>query len=130
MAIYSGKDGSFEVDDSPVGRVRSWSLSSSVETLEVTDLGDEARSYIPGLKSATGSASLIYHDDNTEISDVLDDCITTGTPGLAKLELIWGTKKLEFNAYITSANITCSVGEVMSADISFTMSGDYLVVTL
>ena len=130
MAIYSGKDGKLEVDDLAIGKVRSWSLNSTVDTLDVTDLGDEARHYVPGLKAATGSASLIYHDDNTEIQQVLDDCITTGTPGEAKMELMWGTKKIGFNAYITSANITCSVGEVMSADISFTMSGDYQVVTL
>ena len=130
MAIYSGKDGTLEVDDSAVGKVRSWSLTSTVDTLEVTNLGDEARFYVPGLKSATGSASLIYHDDNTEIQDVLDDCITTGTPGEARIKLGWGDKELEFDAYITSAVITCSVGEVMSADISFTMSGDYETVTL
>ena len=130
MAIYSGKDGTLEVDDSAVGKVRSWSLTSAVDTLEVTNLGDEARVYVPGLKSATGSASLIYHDDNTEIQNVLDDCITTGTPGEAKIKLEWGDKELEFDAYITSAVITCSVGEVMSADISFTMSGDYETVTL
>ena len=130
MAIYSGKDGSLEVDDLAVGRVRAWSIQASVDTLDVTNLGDIARSYTPGLKGATGSASLIYHDDNTEIQQILDDCITTGTPGEAKMELMWGAKKLEFNAYINSANITCSVGEVLSAEISFTMSGDYHVVTL
>jgi len=130
MAIYSGKDGRLEVDNSRIARVRSWSLSATVDTLEVTDLGDDARVYTQGLKGATGTASLIYHDDNNEIRLVLDDCITTGQPGVAKMELMWGTKKIELVAYINSANITCSTGEVMTADIGFTMSGDYRVVTL
>ena len=130
MAIYSGKDGTLEVNDSAVGKVRSWSLNGSVDTLDVTNLGDEARFYVPGLKSATGSASLIYHDDNTEIQDVLNNCITNGTPLEVRFKLGWGDKELEFDAYIASAVITCSVGEVMSADISFTMSGDYEAVDL
>ena len=130
MAIYSGKDGKLVVDNSAIGRVRSWSLSSTVDTLDVTDLGDDARVYTAGLKGATGSASLIYHDDNSEIRLVLDDCITTGAPGTARMELKWGTKKIEFNAWINNAAITCSAGEVMSAAINFTMSGDYKVVTL
>jgi len=130
MAIYSGKDGKLEFDNRAIGRVRSWSIQSTFDTLDVTDLGDDARKYTPGLKGATGSAALIYHDDNTEIAAVINNCLTTGTPAIAKMELMWDTKKIQFNAYVNGVTITCSTGEVMSADISYTMSGDYTVLTL
>ena len=130
MAIYSGKDGRLEFDNVKVGRIRSWSLQSTFDTLDVTDLGDDARSYTPGLKGATGSASLIYHDDNAEIRTILDNCLTTGTPSTATFELMWGAKKIQFSAYVNSATITCSTGEVMSADINYTMTGPYQVLTL
>ena len=130
MAIYSGKDGSLEFDNVAIGRIRSWNLQSTFDTLDVTDLGDIARSYTPGLKGATGSASLIYHDDNTEVKTVLEHCITTGTPTPAKFELIYDSKKIEFDGYVNSADVTCATGEVMSADISFTMTGDYKSLTL
>lgn len=130
MAIYSGKDGRLEFDNARIGRIRSWSLQSSFDTLDVTNLGNDARAYTPGLKGATGSASLIYHDDNTEIRTILDNCITGGTPASAQIELMWDNKEIQFRAYVNSATITCSTGEVMSADIQFTMTGDYQTANL
>ena len=130
MAVYSGKDGQLEFDSNVVGRIRSWSLQASYDTLDVTNLGNDARAYTPGLKSASGSASLIYHDDNLEIRSILETCITTGTPVTANFDLKWDNRRVQFNAYVNSANITCSTGEVMSADISFTMTGDYQSITL
>ena len=130
MAVYSGKDGQLEFDGNAVGRIRSWSLQASYDTLDITNLGNDARAYTPGLKSASGSASLIYHDDNLEIRSILETCITTGTPVTANFDLKWDDRRVQFNAYVNSANITCSTGEVMSADISFTMTGDYQSITL
>ena len=130
MAVYSGKDGQLEFDGNAVGRIRSWSLQASYDTLDITNLGNDARAFTPGLKSASGSASLIYHDDNLEIRSILETCITTGTPVTANFDLKWDDRRVQFNAYVNSANITCSTGEVMSADISFTMTGDYQSITL
>lgn len=130
MAVFSGKDGSMQWAGGAVARVRNWSVQSTLDTLETTDLGDDAREYVPGLKSATGSASIFYHDDNTSLRTLLDNCIDTGTPTSALLDLRWGDKRLAFNAYVTSVSITCNTGEVMSADVNFTMTGDYSVITL
>lgn len=130
MAVFSGRDGSMEWAGGALARVRNWSVQSSLETLETTNLGNDAREYVPGLKTATGSATIYYHDDNTSLRTLLDNCIDTGTPESALLDLRWGTKRLAFNAYVTSVSITCSTGEVMSADVSFTMTGDYTTVTL
>ena len=126
MAVYSGKDGKVAWTNGSVARVRNWSLQSSFDTLEVTDLGDDARTYVAGLKSATGTMTIFYHDDNTSLSSILDNVITTGVPTAGKLELIWGSKQVTVNAFINSATITCSTGEVMSAELGFTVTGDYL----
>ena len=130
MAVFSGKDGSMRWAGGTVARVRNWSVQTTLDILETTDLGDDARQYVPGLKSATGSASIFYHDDNTSLSTLLDNCINTGTPTSASLDLRWGDKRLAFTAYVTSVSITCNTGEVMSADVNFTMTGDYSTITL
>jgi hypothetical protein len=130
MAVFSGKDGSMKWEGGSVARVRNWSVQSTLDTLETTDLGDDSREYVPGLKSATGSATIFYHDDDNSLRTLLNNCINTGTPASALLDLNWGTKRLEFRAYVTSASITCSTGEVMSAEVNFTMTGNYTVVTL
>ena len=130
MAVYSGKDGKLDWANSTVTRVRDWTLESSFDTLETTDLGDISRQYTPGLKSATGTATIFYHDDNTSLVTVLDNVITKGVPTTGKLELRWGTKVIEFNAYINSASVTCTTGDVMTADIGFTRTGEYTTIAL
>lgn len=130
MAVYSGKDGVIVFNNNLQTRVRNWSVQTNVDMLETTDLGASERNYIAGLKSATGSATIMYHDDNNNLSTILSSSITAGTPYPARLELRWAAKNLDFNAYINSVSITCSTGEIMTADISFTMTGDYLTVDL
>lgn len=130
MAVYSGKNGSLKFDNVTAARVRNWSFTSTAETLDVTDLGEDARKYTAGLKTATGQASIFYHDDNTSLAGILNNVITTGTPVAGILKLRWGPQELEFAAFVTSATVTCSTGEVMSADISFQMTGDYRTIKL
>ena len=104
MAFHSGRDGSLYVDGIRLARVAGWSLSGSVETLEVTNLGDNERNYIPGLKSAQGSATIFYHDD-APVS-LLAKIFKTGATAEAdkvRLSLRFGTKKVDFDAYISSA---------------------------
>lgn len=130
MTCFSGKDGSLKFGGNAVGRVRSWSLNSTLETLESTALGDNARTYCAGLKSATGSASVWYHADSS-FSNMLNNCVKVGATGNAgDLELIWGSKKVVFKAFVNSVAITCTTGEVMAAEVSFQMTGDYTTATL
>lgn len=131
MSYFSGRDGSLYVGAVQVARVQNWSVSSTVDTLEVTDLGDTARNYVPGLKAATGSATIFYYLDTP--SALLSKVIKTGGTSesdIVSLSLRWGAKRLEFNAVINQGDITCSVGEVMQAQISFTVTGDMTTVTL
>lgn len=130
MAVFSGKDGSLTFAGTSVARVRNWSFTGNVDAMETTNLGVAARRYEPGLKSATGQASVFYHDDNDSLKNTLDNCITTGAPAKGEMQLKWDDKLLKFTCIVTSVAITCSTGEVMSADISFTMDGDYTTTTL
>ena len=130
MTVFSGKDGSLTFAGTSVARVRNWSFTGNVDALETTNLGNDSRRYHPGLKSATGQASVFYHDDDSSLRSMIDNCVTTGAPAKAAMRLDWGNKRLEFQCIITSVAITCSTGEVMSADVSFTMDGDYNTTTL
>lgn len=131
MAVLTGKDGSLKFGVAgAISRVRNWALQSSFDLLDTTNLGEAARTFTAGLRGATGTATIFYHDDNNTLSQVLNNCITNGTHKDALMELIYGNKAIKFNAYINNVNITCATGEVMSADISFTMNGDYSAINL
>ena len=133
MAIYTGQDGILKFNGLQQVNVRNWSVTTTVDTLEVTDLGDRKRRYIPGQENATATATIMYHDDNATLRNRLDTSIRSNaqsSPTPHKLELKWEGRDLDFEAYITSITITCTVGDVMTADVSFQMTGDYTAIDL
>ena len=126
MAFSSGRDGSLYVDGTKVARVSNWSLSGSVEALEVTNLGDNERSFTPGLKSSQGSATIFYYDDAPKV--LISKVFKTGAAtdaDMVQLSLRWSKKKIDVNAFITQADVSCQVGSVMQANISFQVTGNY-----
>lgn len=128
-----------------VAKIRSWSLNAESDTIETTALGDVAKTYTPGLNSATGSATLLFYEDDLGFSDMLDSyelmnvIFPTGTAPLVTMSLAIdgrneydlslsggaGAYKTNFivDAYITSASLGVSYGEVVAVDVNFTVNG-------
>ena len=139
---YSGRDGQLRIGDTTIGKVTAWSLEASVEMLDTTSLGDNVRTFSPGIQAFSGSATLLYYkDDNNAIdaTQLLTRIIKTGTAGVGTgdratmtLRLVDGTdiNDLTFNAYITGAQIGASVGEIVSASISFQVDGGLTTATI
>ena len=139
--FYSGQDGKLLVGDTEVSKVRSWSFTANQSVLETTSLADTDRTLIPGMRSVTGSCSLYYYQatagDDTDVTTLLNNLITAnsgsggeqggGTKSTVKFELkvLDGNndRSITFYAYITSLSMTNSVGEVLSADVSFEVNG-------
>lgn len=134
MTYYSGKDGTLTYDGTAVAKVSNWSFSSSVDTLETTVLTDSDRSYVPGLRQFSGSATIFYYEDTsgTAPKPLLQRIISTsaiGEPGVT-LKLGWGGKSVQGNVIITSGELNCAVGEVMQATIQFQFTGTLGAVNL
>ena len=100
--------------------------------LQTTDLGDGARDYTPGVKSATGSATIFYYDSGPE--SLINKVLQTGNiedSDKVALSLRWGsTRRINATVLVTSADVGLQTGEVMTASINFTVCGDYTSVTL
>jgi len=126
---YSGRDGSLYINGVKQARVAGWSLTASAESYDTTDLGAVARTYEAGVKNASGQATIFYHDEtaNPVWSQLLKGGAITD-PVL--MTLGWGNKRLQFNAWILQASLTCQVGTVMQVQISFTVDGDWQSVVL
>lgn len=133
--VFTGRDGRLLLGTTQLAKVTSWSLEASVEMLDTTSLGDNLRSFTPGLQAFDGSASLIYYKDDAgtvDASSLLRRLIRTGTGGVTTSDLVTmnlrlvdgaSTRDINFNAYITSASFSASVGEIVSAEISFQVTG-------
>ena len=133
--VYTGRDGRLLIDGTEQIKVSNWTLTGSLEVLETTTLGDAQRSYTPGIQGFSGSATLLYYkadDGSIDAGNFLAKVISAGTTGVAATDVVTLTLRLAdgadnnditFSAYITSATIGASVGEITSAQISFQATG-------
>ena len=131
MTYYSGKNGTLTYNGNSVAKVSNWSFSSSVDTLETTAISDFDRSYVPGLRQVTGSATIFYYDDAPK--PLLERIIGTSAVSesdILSLKLGWGSKYVQGNVIITSGELSCAVGEVMQATVQFQFTGAVTGVSL
>lgn len=137
---YTGRDGRLLINGIEQIKVTNWSLAGSLETLESTSLGDNQRTYVPGVQEFSGSATLLYYkndDDRNDAATALKKVlkvagVTSSDTVSMRLRLVDGNinSDVEFAAYITSVSVGASVGEVSSAQISFQATGALTEVTL
>jgi hypothetical protein len=139
MAFYSGINGVlyFGTGNSATAggcsaKVKNWQWTTTQEVLDTTSLCDTDRTIVPSTRSTTGSCSLHYYGANSSASQLITRIVKTGS-GLGdgdnaasdqvtfKLEV--EGRSITIPAYITSASMTCAVGEVVSVDISFESNG-------
>tara|TARA_Y100000401_G_scaffold48370_1_gene37588 strand:- start:1934 stop:2353 length:420 start_codon:yes stop_codon:yes gene_type:complete len=114
--------------EADIGGLRSWELSISKDTQETTVMGNTSKTFIGGLISGEGSATLIY--DNAGNSDYLsfvEDVLTTGDAADALFELFpdnsASSKKFGFSGIITGATYGATLGEIQEINITFQSSG-------
>ena len=156
MSYFSGRNGKLSIKDADagdgsyreIGRMRDWTISATTETIDTTCLSDLDRTILPGLRSYSGSGTLLYYNvGNNSRSDIFNITLdtfkagnsgytnaefgnTAGQPETVKFRLALdnrggpgNSRIIEMFAVVTSFNMTCSVGEVVSADIAWTGHG-------
>jgi hypothetical protein len=141
MGFFTGRTGRLVYLGKPVAKIRDWSVETSVELLNTNAIDSVVNTFTPGIKSATGSATLIYYrlepgesDTRTSFVRLVEQIVTRGritedNRVLLDLDVGAGTSNdLKFNAYITSATISVSTGELSVVPIQFTMDGDFISV--
>jgi len=133
MATIRGEQGAVQFSASGGSKAtivgtRSWSLTTTKDTLETTKQGDTFKSFIGSLISGTGSVELVYDPDATGQAGFLEDVITPADPADATFELFTtgtssGTDSVSFSGIITSKEITSTVGELVTVSCDFITSG-------
>ncbi len=137
MAFSSGINGKLYFGSntsatSLVGQVKNWTWSVAQTVLDTTSLADTDRTVVPSTRSTTGSCSLHYYGSSSTASTLIGKIVKTGSSlgDGTNAESSQVTFKLEVDgrtitipAFITNASMTCSVGEVVSVDISFEANG-------
>ena len=140
MGFYTGRTGSLAVAGGlPVAKIKDWSLDTTVELLSTNDISSFANTFTPGVKGATGSATLLYYRLESgesasfqQFTAMLGKVMKTGAiekdTDRVFMELNVGgdaSDDIKFFAYITSASVGVSTGELSTVQIQFTMDGDF-----
>jgi hypothetical protein len=140
--VYTGRDGVMQLAGTTLAKVVSFTVSSNLETLETTTLGDSIRSYSPGVTGYSGSATLLYYKDssnNINTTDLLNKLFKTGTAGVSSSDTVeltfrWvdgaDNNDIKLTAYITSASIGAATGDIVRAEVSFQGTGALSTATI
>jgi len=132
MAFFRGEEGSVKFDDAgssaaAITSTRSWSLTIDKEVLETTVMGSTYAGNVGGIISGSGSVELMYTASSGDETAAFIDHINTATDeGTALFELFLdtsGAKKISFDAVVTSADLTATVGEIEVITVNFTTNG-------
>lgn len=65
MSVHTGSEGTVHVGTTAVAEIRSYSISETADTLETTSMGDTSRTYLPSLKSFSGSVDVFWDETDT-----------------------------------------------------------------
>lgn len=142
MAFFTGRYGSLQIGSQAILKIRDWSLDSTVELLNTNTVDSCANTFVPGVKGATGSATVLYYRKEAGDSAITEDFsylmsqsgalaigdVDTSNRVLITLVVGSGDNRIQFYGYITSIGVTVSTGELSTVPISFTMDGDFIVV--
>jgi hypothetical protein len=156
MAFYTGRSGSLAfgttASSAPssslatptnirqVAKIRDWTLDTTVELISTNSIDSAVNTFTPGVKGATGSATLVYYRLEGDESNTLygfhqlienslhkRGAITAADRVFLELNVGGGSSDdIKFWAYITSVGISVSTGELSTVPIQFTMDGDFV----
>ena len=114
--------------EADISDLRAWSLSVTKDTQETTKMGDTSKSFVGGLISGEGSATLLYNPSGiSDYQAFIDDVLVTGDAGDALFELFpdsaQSAKKIGFAGIITNAEYGATLGEIQEVNITFITNG-------
>ncbi len=130
MAVITGNDGAITVNSVNVAAVRNFSVEQTADTIETSVMGTDARTYVKGMSSWSGSAD-IYFDPSefgtNEATFNITDTIKVGAEGVAvKLYVKQdASNDVAFtgNVIVTGYTVNSSMDGLVEASISFQGTG-------
>lgn len=109
-----------------IAKVRDVRLDISRDALETTGIGQADRTYGYGIRSTSGSGTLLYDPADTGTADLMNQ-ILSDTEALSGIQLVLDTATtdgtISGDALLTAVGPGVAVGDLVSVPISFTISG-------
>ena len=129
MTVLTGADGQLLYNETALAKVRDWSITVNKDALEDTCLGDYDRTYIEGLRGATGSATILYDPSRSSANNLLNTIFATDgedtrlTFKMNRKNYPDGGGTFVCQGFLTSVSPSVSVGDAQAVSVSFQVSG-------
>jgi len=121
MATHTGSEGLIKVGTDTVGELRSFSLETTADTIESSNMGTTARTYKAGLTAWSGTASLFWDE-----LDAGQNALALGTEIVIKVYpegATAGDKYYTGSAIVTAKSVSASFDGLVESSISFQGTG-------
>lgn len=119
-AVLTSRDAEVRLNGIAVAKCRDIQLQLSADLPEDTALGQDSRTYVYGLRSYSGSATLLY-DRSSPVSLVLQRALqaddTTST-----LDLILLDRSITGTVLFSSVGVGVSVGDIVQVPVQMTFN--------
>lgn len=126
MAVKTAATAELQFGGSVIGKVRDVTLTLNRDALETTGIGQTDRTYAYGIRSTTGSGTLLYDSSDAATRNVMNTLLSD-TATLSRVRLVLDTATtigtIEGDVVVTQAGVSVSVGDLVSVPISFSVSG-------
>jgi len=126
VAIKTGSSAELRYKNVAIGKVRDATLTIGREAIDCTSIGDYDRRYIQGVRSTSGSGTLLYDSEDTATRNIMNR-ILNDSEQLPDVTLILdsGATAGTFvgNVVLTQVGVSVSAGSITSVPISFTFDG-------
>ena len=143
MSYFSGQHGQLYIKPADsgtlteVGRLQNWSINFQQNVLDTTCMQDKDKTILPGVRSFTGQASMLYYkENNSNVKLMTNQFVETGNSGYttrkfgqsaAAPEPVYITLRMfdgsstdiSFYAIVNSFSLSVAVGEVVQAEIGW-----------
>lgn len=109
-----------------VAKIRNISMETQRRTDEATGIGDKDAEYVYGLRSHSGSGTLLYKRDDQATRDLMNRILDDGEQSDDLSIVLYNGSNdgtISGQVLINSQSIATSVGELTSVNISFVISG-------
>ena len=150
--FYSGQHGELYIKPAAsgqlkkVGNLKNWSVNFTMAVLDTTCLQDTDRTILPGVRSFSGSTTLLYYQENQSNVKLLTqgsfigktsntapwDNKNFGRNAPAEMQNIYlrlsdsPSRDMSLVAMVTGFTLSVAVGEVVSAEVTFEGHGGTL----
>jgi hypothetical protein len=126
MAVKTAATAELQFGGAVIGKVRDVTLTINRDALETTGIGQADRTYEYGIRSTTGSGTLLYDSSDAATRNVMNTLLSDSST-LSRVRLVLDTATtvgtIEGDVVVTQAGVSVSVGDLVSVPISFSVSG-------